>query len=166
MNKIKSMNEFDKAEEKGRKIIENLISEKCVRYEFQPTSSKIDLYVTGFTDIVAIEIKDRENYSSKDIEDLGGMFIMQHKYNSLTATTLSGYRPLFCAIFNDWIYFWDIMDINVTFHDRYLPNTEVINTGKSTQSVACLSIKDAIARYETKNYRTSLKGEYDTDDNT
>ena len=146
------MEEFDKAEEKGRRIIENLIKDKCVRYEFQSTTSKIDLYVTGLTDMAAIEIKNRQKYTAEEIEGFGGMYLKEKKYCSLTATTLNGYKPIFCAIFSDYIYMWDVTKMDITFHDEYLDNTCVINTGKSTQSVACLHIKDAISRYETSRY--------------
>lgn len=147
------MNKFDEAEEKGRTIVERLISGHCINYEFQPTNSKIDLFVTGLTDMAAIEIKDREKYTSDDIEKFGGMYIMQHKYNSLTATTLSGYKPIFCSIFSDYIMMWDVNNVDITFHDEYLDNTNVIDTGKSSQSVGYLHIKDAIAKYETRRYK-------------
>ena len=147
------MNKFDKAEEKGRRIIENLIKNKCVNYEFQPTASKIDLFVTGLTDMAAIEIKDRERYTAEQIEGFGGMYIKETKYCSLTATTLNGYKPIFCTIFKDIIVMWDLDGMNLQFHDEYLDNTCVIDTGKSKQSVSFLHISAATATYQTELYK-------------
>ena len=147
------MNQFDKAEEKGRRIIENLIKNKCVNYEFQPTASKIDLFVTGLTGTAAIEIKDRERYTAEQIEGFGGMYIKETKYNSLTATTLNGYKPIFCTIFQDKIALWDLSDMELEFHNEYLANTCVLDTGRSYQSVSFLHINDAIATYKTNLYK-------------
>lgn len=147
------MSEFDKAEDKGRKIIENLIKDKCVAYEFQSTTSKIDLYATGYTATAAIEIKDRERYNAEEVEKFGGMYIKETKYKSLTGSTLNGYTPLFFVIFKDWIYVWDITKVNLTFKNEYLDNTCVINTGKSYQSISYLHLDDAIKRYRTIDYK-------------
>lgn len=147
------MNEFDKAEIKGRSIIERLISGHCFNYEFQPTNSKIDLYVSGLTDNAAIEIKCRQRYTAEEIEKFGGHYIKYNKYCSLTASTIDGYKPFFCSIFKDKILFWDIMNTNITWEDKYLPNTEVVDTGKSTQRVGYLHIADAVAEYDTSKYQ-------------
>lgn len=154
ISKHLEMTKFDEAEEKGRSITERLISGNCLNYEFQPTNSRIDLFVTGFTEKAAVEIKDRERYTSEEIEGFGGMYIKWTKYCSLTATTLNGYKPIFLTIFKDKITMWDIANTDITWEDKYLPNTEVINTGKSIQKVGYLHVKDAIAVYETENYRT------------
>lgn len=146
------MTEFDKAEEKGRRVIENLIKNRCVNYEFQSTSSKIDLFVTGLTDMAAIEIKDRERYTAEQVESFGGMYIKETKYNSLTATTLSGYKPIFCTIYSDIIAMWDLSNLKLEFHDEYLDNTCVMDTGQSYQSVSFLHIDDAVATYKTEKY--------------
>lgn len=147
------MDKFDKAEEKGRQIVERLISGHCINYEFQPTNSKIDLYVTGLTSKAAIEIKDRERYTAEAIESFGGHYIKYNKYCSLTASTISGYQPFFCSVFKDKIMLWDIMNTNITWEDKYLDNTEVINTGKSVQKVGYLHIADAVAEYPTEKYK-------------
>lgn len=147
------MNEFDKAEDKGRTIVENLIKNRCVAYEFQDTTSTIDLFVTGYTTTAAIEIKDRERYKANDVENFGGMYIKETKYKSLTGTTLNGYTPFFFVIFKDWIYVWDITKLNLKFQDEYLDNTCVVDTGKSYQSISYLHLDDAIKRYRTEDYR-------------
>lgn len=147
------MSEFDKAESKGRTIVENIIKDKCVAYEFQETTSTIDLFVTGYTTTAAIEIKDRERYNAKDVERFGGMYIKETKYKSLTGTTIDGYTPYFFVIFKDWIYVWDITKINPVFHEEYLDNTCVVDTGKSYQSISYLHLEDAIKKYKTADYK-------------
>lgn len=145
--------QFDIAEEKGRSVVERLISGHCVNYEFQPTNSKIDLYVTGLTEKAAIEIKNRQKYTSEDIEGYGGMYIKWTKYCSLTASTLNGYKPIFLSIFKDKIAMWDVMNQSIEWEEKYLDNTEVIDTGKSIQKVGYLHINDAIRTYETDKYK-------------
>lgn len=147
------MTEFDKAETRGRVIVERLISGHCINYEFKPTNSKIDLYVTGITENAAIEIKNRQKYTAEEIEGFGGHYIKYNKYCSLTASTIDGYKPFFCSIFKDKILFWDIMNTPITWEDKYLSNTEVVDTGKSVQKVGYLHIGDAVASYETKQYK-------------
>lgn len=148
------MDRFFEADKEGRDIIERLVSGNCINYEFTEAKGRIDLFVTGFNHTSAIEIKKRK-YTSDYIEKKGGHYLMEHKYDDLMkAYNNSGYTPLFCVIFNDYIYFWDVSKIDITFHDKYLDNTEVINTGKSIQKVGYLHVKDAIAVYETENYRT------------
>lgn len=149
----KDMTKFDCAEEKGRRVIERLVSGHCLNYEFQPTNARIDLYVSGITENAAIEIKNRQKYTAEDIESFGGHYIKYNKYCSLTASTLDGYKPFFCSIFKDKILFWDIMNTPITWENRYLDNTEVVNTGKSVQKVGFLHIKDAVAEYQTNKYK-------------
>ena len=146
------MDNFDLAEEKGRTIVENLIKDRCVAYEFQNTTSRIDLLVTGFTKTAAIEIKYREKYTAEQVETFGGMYIKENKYKSLMSVT-DEYTPYFCTIFSDYIYLWDLTKVDVTFHEEYLDNTCVYDTGKSNQSVSYLHLKDAIAKYETSHYK-------------
>lgn len=152
MTKEEEYSKFDEAEEKGRKIIENLIMNKCKAYEFQPVTNPIDLYVTGYVTTAAVEIKYRERYKAQDVENFGGMYIKETKYKSLMSVA-DEYTPYFCTVFSDYIYLWDLTKVDITFHKEYLDTKCVIDKGKSIQSVSNLHLKDAVARYETRHYR-------------
>lgn len=142
---------FEEAEDKGRIIAENLIKDRCIAYEFQPTTSTIDLFVTGYSKTAAIEVKYRDHYTAQDVENFGGMYIKEKKYKSLMSVA-DEYTPYFCTIFSDYIYLWDLTKVDLTFHNEYLDVNCVVDHGKSIQSVSNLHIKDAVAKYETKRY--------------
>ena len=139
----------------GRIVLNNLAKNKCKRLKFSGPKGKIDAFATGYTKTAAIEIKDRRNggYYAEEVERCGGQYIHKHKYDDLiNAMVQSGYTPYLMAIFEDWIYFWDLTNLKLTFHEEWLKNTEVEDNGWSWQLVSNLHIKDAIARYETRYY--------------
>lgn len=154
------MNEIDevlKAEKKGRDVIENLIRGKVANYEFTEWKyAVVDLFITGFTDsISAIEIKDREDYSSDTIEKLGGIYIMKHKYDSMMyIQDASGYTPYFIAIFKDKIVIWNLNNVDLNWTKDVLPNTTYgENKGEGIKDFAYLHLKDALRFYETKDFK-------------
>ena len=55
--------------------------EKLTQEQLNP----IDLFVTGYTTMASIEIKDRERYNAEVIDNLGGHYIKRKKYNKNNA---------------------------------------------------------------------------------
>lgn len=150
------MDLIEKAEKKGRDIVYNLIKDKVDNYEFTEWKyAAVDLFVTGFTDTAAIEIKDREDYTADKIEELGGMYLMKNKYDSLMyIQDVSGYTPYFLAIFKDKIVMWNLNRLNIEWTKDVLPNTTYgENKGEGEKEFAYIHIKDAIRFYETKHYK-------------
>lgn len=146
---------INEAEQKGRVIIKNLVDGRCERYEFTTDPhDHIDLYLTGFTDMAAIEIKDRENYTADQVESFGGQYIMKHKFISLMQAAKLGYRPIFIAIFKDRIMMWDLTDMTFEWKKKKLDRLNVADVGKKEYWQSELHLKDAIKEYETERYRT------------
>lgn len=141
---------FEQAEVIGRTIVEKFISGHCINYEFTIDKfNHIDLFVTGYTKTASIEIKNRQTYTSTQIENYGGQYIWEEKYKALTATTISGYQPYFLAIYKDAIYLWDIMNIPMDFKPKKLPKATMEDRGDADYRISYLHLKDGI-RYERK----------------
>lgn len=152
MNEIE---EIKKAEKKGRDIVYNLIKGKVRRYEFTEITENVDLFITGKTDIVLVEIKDREDYSTDKIEKLGGQWIEKHKYDDMMRISKKGYTPYFLAIFSDKIVLWRIDTLDIVWEKREVP---VTTFGKKKgemkiEDIGHLYLKDAVAKFSTKKYK-------------
>lgn len=142
------------AEDKGRRIIENLIKGRVMNYEFtQEPLNPIDLFVTGYTTTASIEIKDREKYTADFIENLGGHYIKKKKYDNLMKTMESGYTPYFTAIFKDWIYVWDLTKITPEWEHKEMEINNFNNKTKRDYEITYLHTSEAIKRYETHKYK-------------
>ena len=106
------MDEFDKAECEGRRIIEQIISGHCINYEF--TKDKycgVDLLLTGYSATVAMEIKNRTGYTSTEIDEMGGHIFEWKKYEALKDYGKYYEKPIYTIIYPDEILMWDISAI-------------------------------------------------------
>lgn len=144
------MDEYTKEDKKGRKIIIRLIESKGGMAEEAGDKESVDVFATGLT-TAAIEVK-RRNYTSKQIEDLGGNYIMKSKYDRLIKYKAKYDKVLFSAIYTDYIYVWDITDMDFNWTSSLLPNATVEDKGDSEQEHSYLHIKDAVKRYKTEKY--------------
>lgn len=149
----------DWAEKKGSKVIENLLDGRVEAYKRMPNGYGVDFLITGKTGtLVSLEIKDRRPYKSEFVDTVNkdtnedGQYLELIKYNHLTGTTISGYTPMFCAIYDDYIVFWDIMTIKPIWETKILQANNYYKNKKPIK-IHRLHLKESMdKKYETKNY--------------
>lgn len=142
------MDEFEKAECEGRKIIEQLISGHCINYEF--TKDKycgVDLLVTGYSATVAMEIKNRTGYTSTEIDEMGGHIFEWKKYEALKDYGKYYEKPIYTIIYPDEILMWDISTITddrFQLEDKKYKMVTVVESEIIPKKVAYLKKDEAI----------------------
>lgn len=145
------MDKYTKEDKKGRNILIKLIESKGGIVEEAGDKESVDLFATGHT-TAAIEVK-RRNYSSNKIEELGGNYIMKNKYERMMKYKSKYEKIMFSVVYTDYIYVWDITDMDFEWTTSVMKNATVEDKGDSEQEHSYLHIKDAVRFYETKDYR-------------
>lgn len=148
------MDKFQEAELKGRTVVENMIKGKVYDYEFtKDPYYPIDLFITGHNGTSAVEIKNRRPYTSEQIENFGGHYIMKHKWDDLMeAKEKSGYTPYFLAIFKDVITIWDLTTIEPMWKRKEFERNNIDNHTLKEYDYTELHLSSATKTYKTEKY--------------
>lgn len=148
------MNEFQNAELRGRTVVENLIKEKVINYEFtKDPYNPIDLFITGSNGTFSVEIKNRRPYTSEQIESYGGHWIMKHKWDDLMeAYENSGYTPYFLAIFQDIIALWNLTTIEPVWKEKEFERNNYTDHSLKDYQYTELHLSSATHTYKTEKY--------------
>lgn len=139
------MDDFEKAEAEGRKIVEAILSGHCKAYEFTKEKyDHVDCYITGLSSTAVMEIKYRSAWTSTQIERMGGQMLEKGKYDALKGK--KGYKPIFTVIYKDIVAMWDISSIKADdfkTEAKYPSSTMGKDKATTTKEVAYLDISKA-----------------------
>lgn len=149
------MDKFTKAEIEGRKIVYDIISGHCDECYFTPTRyDEVDLFITGRTGKeVVMEIKNRPEYTSTQIDELGGHIIEYNKFTALTS--YDRFMPLYAMAYQDALLMWNVSGLtDDRFHiekDKYPATTVGNNRNKKEKKVAYLKRDECCAIIKRNN---------------